>query len=107
MIYKSLPGIITAITVFLTACANQTPKVKEASTTDTSAAPVETKAPNTKYKPAFEGQTRIGAVKTKTVFEGKILSKELTKPWGITCLPDGRFLITEKVGTMRIATPSG
>ena len=107
MIYKSLPGIITAITVFLTACGNQTPKVNNLSSTDSSSAPVETKAPNTKYKPAFDGQTRIEAVKTKTAFEAKILSKELTKPWGITSLPDGRLLITEKVGTMRIATPSG
>ena len=107
MIYKSLPGIITVITVFLTACGNQTPKVNNLSSTDSSSAPVETKAPNTKYKPAFDGQTRIEAVKTKTAFEAKILSKELTKPWGITSLPDGRILITEKVGTMRIATPSG
>lgn len=107
MIYKPLPGIITAITVFLTACADQSPKVNNSSTTDSSAPPVETKAPNTKYKPAIEGQTRIGAVKTKTAFEAKMLSKDLTKPWGITTLPDGRFLITEKVGTMRIATTSG
>lgn len=107
MIYKPLPGIITAITVFLTACANQSPKVNNSSTADSSAPPVETKAPNTKYKPSFEGQTRIGAVKTKTAFEAKMLSKDLTKPWGITTLPDGRFLITEKVGTMRIATTSG
>jgi len=107
MIYKSLPGIITAITVFLTACGNQTPKVNNLSSTDSSSASVETKAPNTKYKPAFDGQTRIEAVKTKTAFEAKILSKDLTKPWGITSLPDGRILITEKVGTMRIATPSG
>src|SRR5688572_21963408 len=105
MINKSLPGLITAI--FLTACANQTPKVNNSNTTDSSALPVETKAPNTKYKPAFDGQTRIGAVKTKTPFEVKMLSKDLTKPWGITTLPDGRFLITEKVGTMKIATTSG
>ncbi|HKZ65975.1 MAG TPA: PQQ-dependent sugar dehydrogenase [Chitinophagaceae bacterium] len=106
--YKTLPGIITGIAVFLTACGNQTPKDnKSISAIDSSFAPVETKAPNTKYKPAFDGQTRIGAVKTKTAFESKLLNKELNSPWGITSLPDGRFLITEKAGKMRIANPSG
>lgn len=70
-------------------------------------APVETKAPNTKYKPAFAGQTRIQGVKTKTAFEGKIIATELKKPWGIAPLPDGRLLITEKKGTLRIADNSG
>src|SRR5688500_14057402 len=108
MMYKILPGIITCIAFFLIACGNQTPRSNNSiSTTDSSSAPVETKAPNTKYKPAFEGQTRIGGVKTKTAFEGKVLSEALNMPWGITSLPDGRFLITEKEGKMRIATTSG
>ncbi len=107
MVYKTLPGIITILTVFLTACNSQTPKENNSVNTDSSSAPVETKAPNTKYKPAFEGQTRIGSVKTKTAFEGKMLSKDLNKPWGITSLPDGRFLITERGGTMIIASSSG
>jgi len=69
--------------------------------------PVETKDPNTKYKPAFAGQTRIGGVKTNTPYEGKLISKDLKNPWGITSLPDERLLITEKGGTMRIAKTSG
>ena len=69
--------------------------------------PVETKDPNTDYKPAFAGQTRIAGVKTTTPYEGKMLSKDLKNPWGITSLPDGRLLITEKGGTMRIATMKG
>lgn len=74
---------------------------------DTTISPVETKAPNTAYKPAFAGQTRIAGVKSKTAFEGKVLSSNLKSPWGIAPLPDGRFLITEKRGTMRIATATG
>ena len=69
--------------------------------------PVETKDPNTSYKPAFAGQTRISGVKTSTAYEGKMLSKDLKNPWGIVVLPDGRLLITEKGGTMRIATTQG
>ena len=71
------------------------------------AASVETKQPNSDYKPAFKGQTRIGAVVTKTPYEGKVLTSSLQSPWGIAPLPDGRFLITEKPGTMRIVTASG
>lgn len=70
-------------------------------------APVETRPPNTTYQPAFAGQTRIGSLTTATAFEGKIINTGLTRPWGIAALPDGRLLITEKSGVMRIATPQG
>ena len=36
-----------------------------------------------------------------------MLSDQLKNPWGITVLPDGRLLITEKGGMMRIATTTG
>ncbi|MFD2287797.1 PQQ-dependent sugar dehydrogenase [Pedobacter petrophilus] len=68
---------------------------------------VETNPPNTSYKPAFIGQTRVGAVRTSTAFQGTAIATTLTAPWGITALPDGRLLITQKAGTMRIATTSG
>lgn len=106
--YKTLPGLLIASTFFLTACGNEAPKTSTSNaTTDTTSPPVETKAPNTKFKPAFEGQTRVGGVETKTAIDVKMLNKDLNKPWGITSLPDGKFLITEKGGTMRIATPTG
>jgi glucose/arabinose dehydrogenase len=70
-------------------------------------APVETNAPNSNYKPAFAGQTRIAGVHTKTPYEWKMLTKDLRGPWGIRQLPDGRFLITERGGTMRIAKSNG
>ena len=69
--------------------------------------PVETQKPNTTYKPAFEGQTRIAGVKTTTPYEAKVISSELDNPWAVTSLPDGRLAITEKGGTMRIATTEG
>jgi len=76
-------------------------------TADTSSRPVETKSANTDYNPAFAGQTRIAGVNTNTAYEGRILSHSLKRPWGIALLPDGRLLITEKGGTMRIATTTG
>lgn len=69
--------------------------------------PVETKEPNSNYDPAFEGQTRIRGMKTSTDFEGKIITNSLKNPWGITTLPDGRFLITQKEGSMVIVSADG
>lgn len=69
--------------------------------------PVETKAPNTNYVPAFEGQTRIGSVTTETAWGSDILTTSLSSPWGIVSLPDGRLLVTQKGGTMRIVTLAG
>ncbi len=70
-------------------------------------APVETQKPNTDYKPAFAGQTRIAGTKTETLYEAKVIANNLNKPWAVTSLPDGRLVITEKGGTLRIATTAG
>lgn len=69
--------------------------------------PVETQPANTTYKPAFAGQTRIGSVKTNTPFSADVLTSGLASPWGVVSLPDGRLLITEKEGSMRIVTKAG
>jgi len=74
---------------------------------DSSKAPVEKLASNNDYSPAFAGQTRIAGTKTKTALDVKVLAEGLKRPWGITILPDGRLLITEKTGTMRIVTTAG
>lgn len=69
--------------------------------------PVETNPPNTNYPPAFEGQTRIDGTHTTTLYTASILTSSLSAPWGITSLPDGRLLITQKSGSLRIATNTG
>lgn len=106
-IVLALPGLVS--------CGNTTSPNKEttgAETTSTESPaqegqPVETKAPNSDYKPAFKGQTRIGSVKTKAAYEARVITRDLKSPWGITLLPDGRFLITEKRGSMRIVSGDG
>ncbi len=100
-------GITAALAMVMLSCNHTANGIPQVSKSDSTAPSVETKAPNTDYKPAFAGQTRIAAVKTTTPFQVKILSKDLKRPWGITSLPDGRFLITEKEGIMRIATQDG
>jgi len=70
-------------------------------------APVETNPANTNYSPAFAGQTRINGTATTTPFQATAITSNLTKPWGIAALPDGRLLITEKAGVMRLVTSTG
>jgi len=69
--------------------------------------PVETNSPNTSYTPAFTGQTRANGAQTTTAYKSDILTTALSAPWGITSLPDGRLLVTEKGGSLRIVTLAG
>ncbi len=69
--------------------------------------PVEADKSNADYSPAFTGQTRIAGMKTQAAYKSAIITDKLDRPWGIVVLPDGRFLITEKEGTMRIVTVEG
>ena len=100
-------GIGATIAIIMSACSSPATTIVQEPALDTTYSSVETKSPNTDYKPAFAGQTRITGVKTTTPFQVKILSEGLKRPWGITSLTDGRFLITEKEGNMRIASQDG
>lgn len=104
---KPFLALIAGAGVTLAACSQNNSKNAETAAADSTLASVETNAPNSDYKPAFPGQTRIAGVKSKTAYEGKVLAEGLKNPWGVTSLPDGRLLITEKGGTMRIAKLSG
>lgn len=68
---------------------------------------VETKDPNAKYKPAFEGQTRIKAIKSVSKFKFEVLTENLNSPWAIKSLPDGNLIITEKAGNLRLINKEG
>jgi glucose/arabinose dehydrogenase len=69
--------------------------------------PVETERPTANYKPAFIGQTRIRGVKTATPLAISVINKKLERPWAISVLPDGKFLITQKEGTMVVLAANG
>ena len=101
-------AIISSSLVYMTSCDNSNASHTNTSTTDSIIYPsVETNKANSEYKPAFEGQTRINGVKTNTAFEFKVLTESLKSPWGIAVLPDGRLLITEKEGVLKIADEKG
>ncbi len=100
--------LLLALAILITSCGKQADQADSSiDSVSTDAAPVETKDGNTDYKPAFEGQTRTVAVKTTTPFGFEVITSSLKNPWGIAILPDGRFLVTEKSGTMRIVASNG
>ena len=58
-------------------------------------------------QPAFAGQTRAPGVRTQTAMAHSIVASGLEHPWGLALLPDGRWLVTERPGRLRIITPQG
>ncbi|CAN5633400.1 PQQ-dependent sugar dehydrogenase [soil metagenome] len=104
---------LTASAVFAgLACAqNPTPEQKPAADQKAVAekcTPIDMGRPNSpEQKPAFAGQTRACEVKSATAIEVTVLAKGLDRPWAVEPLPDGRFLVTEKQGRMRIVSADG
>ena len=67
-----------------------------------------TRPPNAPdQKPAFAGQTRAPERKANVAFDVVTVAEGLVSPWGMTFLPDGRMLVTEKPGRLRIVTAAG
>lgn len=107
MNYLKITALFLSAFVLLSASC-EAPKTSEEEPNEETLPPVETEKPNNPdFKPAFEGQTRVAGVKTTTPYEATVIADGLVKPWAVTPLPDGRLAITEKAGTMRIATTDG
>ena len=99
---------ILSCSLALFSCSRDKETMADSVTPDPATSPVETSAPNSTYRPAFPGQTRVGGVTTAaSSYRTTIITSSLTSPWGITSLPDGRLLVTEKAGRLRIVTPTG
>jgi len=58
-------------------------------------------------EPAFPGQTRAPEVQTETEYTVTVLADNLTEPWGLDFLPDGRMIVSEQPGNIRIVTING
>jgi glucose/arabinose dehydrogenase len=61
-----------------------------------------------KPKPAFPGQTDAPPpAKPSPEVKVETITTRLTSPWSVALLPDGNFLVTESIGTMRIVRADG
>ncbi len=69
---------------------------------------VETRPPNgVGQQPAFPGQTRAPFRSVHVSFEVQTIAQGLEYPWAIEVLEDGRMLVTERPGRLRIVMPNG
>jgi glucose/arabinose dehydrogenase len=57
--------------------------------------------------PAFPGQTRAPEQKLKVAFDVVTVSEGLVNPWGLAFLPDGKMLVTERPGRLRVVSADG
>jgi glucose/arabinose dehydrogenase len=62
---------------------------------------------NTDFTPAFEGQTRAPEQISGVTIVTQEIARGLDHPWAIVFLPDGRLLVTERAGRLRVITREG
>lgn len=70
--------------------------------------PLETRDANAPdQQPAFAGQTRAPGVTTQAALQTTVVAEGLEHPWGLAQMPDGRWLVTERPGRMRVIGSDG
>jgi glucose/arabinose dehydrogenase len=76
--------------------------------TDPASEPEETRDPNApQLEPLFDGQTRAPKPETTESWTLETVAEGLDHPWALAFLPDGRMLVTEKSGRLRLVSADG
>ena len=57
--------------------------------------------------PAFTGQTRAAPPAAPTAYRVETVASGLDHPWSLAWLPDGRMLVTERPGRLRLVSAQG
>jgi aldose sugar dehydrogenase len=69
---------------------------------------VDTRPPNGRDQvPAFPGQTDAPEKKSNVAFDVVTVAKGLENPWGLAFLPNGKMLVTERPGRLRVVSTDG
>ena len=58
-------------------------------------------------KPVFAGQNRVTENKSNVAFDVVTVAEKLENPWALTFLPDGKMLVTERPGRLRVVASDG
>jgi glucose/arabinose dehydrogenase len=92
--------------VLLAACGRSEPPgpaAQGAAATVDDSSPLETRPRNGRdYQPLFPGQTRARGIRTGPAVKVEEITAALTLPFAVEPLPDGRLLVSEKPGKLRI-----
>lgn len=70
-------------------------------------APVQQGAANTEFTPAFAGQTRAPEARSNVTISVQEVARGLEHPWAVEIMPDGRMLVTERAGRLRVISANG
>ena len=74
----------------------------------TAQTPVDTRPPNgTDQKPAFAGQTDAPGKASNVAFDVVTVATGIENPWGLAFLPNGKMLVTERPGRLRVVGADG
>jgi glucose/arabinose dehydrogenase len=99
-------SLIAATAVLLCACSGSDGRA--AASRVARAAPEETRPPNVPaQRPASAGQTRAPRLAAGVRFQVRTVARGLEHPWSLAFLPDGRMLVSERPGRLRIVTSAG
>ena len=99
--------VLAASTSLLVLAASCGANGESAPASSQAGAPETRPANNPDQQPASPGQTRAPGVKTDVALSHSVVASGLTHPWGLALMPDGRWLVTEKPGRLRIITAQG
>ena len=90
------------------ACAQRTSPPDASAVRPAGCEPLETRPPNAEgQQPAFAGQTRACGVSSDVQYDVEVVAGGLEHPWAVEPLPDGRLLVTERPGRLRIVSADG
>ena len=99
---RTVPAMLATAALFTAAqaaCAAPAPDARP---------PMEDRPGNSaNFAPAFPGQTRAPRSADATAVATTVVASGLVNPWALEFLPDGRMLVTEKAGSLRIVARDG